>query len=47
MANAFKNKKVDLFFSGQVMSLPFLKEEEKIKKDFNLLNNFKIICNIS
>ena len=42
-----KNKKVDLFFSGQVMSLPFLKEEEKIKKDFNLLNNFKIILDIS
>jgi len=42
-----KNKKVDLFFSGKVIDLPFLNDSKKIKKDFNALNNFKIILDIS
>jgi len=41
------NKKVDLFFSGKIIDLPFLNNFEKLKKNINIFNNFKIILDIS
>jgi len=43
---SLKNKKVDLFFSGKVINLPFL-DTKKIKKDIDIINNFKIILDIT
>ncbi len=44
---ALKDKKVDLFFSGDIINLPFLNSKDKLNRDFNILNSFKIILDIS
>ena len=44
---ALKDKKVDLFFSGEIINLPFLNSKDKLNKDFNSINSFKIILDIS